>query len=91
MIDKSLETTGRDIRSAMRRLIKAAHEDTKTVVPPAPPLQSKDDPSAWPKRQVPVNIPLDPDLVAALRTGGKDWKLRANAMLREAMGLKQSS
>ena len=43
-----------------------------------------------PKSQAPkvaVSIRLDPDVVEALRSSGDGWQGRANAMLRQALGL----
>lgn len=34
-----------------------------------------------------VNIMLDPDVLDKLKADGKGWQTRANAMLREALGL----
>jgi uncharacterized protein (DUF4415 family) len=34
-----------------------------------------------------VTLRLDPDVIAALKAGGKGWQPRANAMLRKALGL----
>jgi uncharacterized protein (DUF4415 family) len=34
-----------------------------------------------------VTLRLDPDVLAALKAGGKGWQPRANAMLRKALGL----
>jgi len=33
-----------------------------------------------------VTLPLDPDVVEALRASGGDWEARANAALRAAFG-----
>lgn len=37
--------------------------------------------------KVAVSIRLDSDLVARMKAEGRGWQSRANAMLREAMGL----
>ena len=42
-------------------------------------------PSENPKQM--VSIRLDSDLVMALRASGRGWQTRANAILREALGL----
>jgi uncharacterized protein (DUF4415 family) len=34
----------------------------------------------------PVKLRLDPDVLAALRSTGKGWQTRVNALLREAVG-----
>ncbi len=34
-----------------------------------------------------VNIMLDPDVVDCLKKDGKGWQTRANALLRDALGL----
>jgi len=37
--------------------------------------------------KVPVSIRLDPDLLKALKAGGKGWQGRANDLLRQGLGL----
>jgi uncharacterized protein (DUF4415 family) len=37
--------------------------------------------------KVAVSMRLDPDLLDALKAGGKGWQSRVNAILREAVGL----
>ncbi len=34
-----------------------------------------------------VTMMLDPDILARLKAGGRGWQTRANALLREALGL----
>ncbi len=34
-----------------------------------------------------INVRIDPDVLARLREGGRGWKSRINAILREALGL----
>lgn len=45
-----------------------------------PPLPPED-------RKQRVTLHLDPDLLAALKAGGRGWQTRANAALRAALGL----
>lgn len=45
--------------------------------PPLPEAQKKQR----------VTLYLDPDILARLKQGGKGWQTRANAKLREALGL----
>ena len=37
--------------------------------------------------KVPVSMRLDPDVVDRLKADGRGWQTRANALLREALGL----
>ena len=34
-----------------------------------------------------ITIRLDPDILVALRAGGRGWQTRANALLRKGLGL----
>jgi uncharacterized protein (DUF4415 family) len=52
----------------------------KTAVRGRPPL-----PEGEKKKR--VSIMLDPDVLSKLRSEGKGWQTRANALLREALGL----
>ena len=45
--------------------------------PPLPEAQKKQR----------VTMYLDPDVLARLKAGGKGWQTRANAALRQALGL----
>lgn len=38
-------------------------------------------------RKVDVKLRIDPDVVEALRSSGKGWQTRANAILRKGVGL----
>ena len=75
--------------------MNAARASQSSLEPPepvreTPPVQlhpEKHPEPAAPARKVPVSIRLDADLVAAMRDSGRGWQSRANAMLREAMGL----
>ena len=40
-----------------------------------------------PDRKVDIKLRIDPDVVDALRSGGKGWQTRANAILRKGVGL----
>ncbi|MFK5977538.1 MAG: BrnA antitoxin family protein [Rhizobiaceae bacterium] len=52
----------------------------KTATRGRPPMPEAD-------RKKRVNIMLDPDLLEALKEGGKGWQTRLNATLREALGM----
>jgi len=39
------------------------------------------------QRKKSVHIMLDPDILDRLKAGGRGWQTRANALLREALGL----
>ncbi|WP_171182374.1 BrnA antitoxin family protein [Ruegeria sp. HKCCD8929] len=51
-----------------------------TAVRGRPPLPEE-------KRKQRVTMMLDPDVLSKLRADGKGWQTRANALLREALGL----
>jgi uncharacterized protein (DUF4415 family) len=53
------------------------------VIRPARPVGRP--PKAAPKQ--PVNIRLDPDVLAHFRKSGRGWQSRINAILRKAAGL----
>lgn len=38
-------------------------------------------------RKVDIKLRIDPDVVEALRSGGKGWQTRANEILRKGVGL----
>ena len=74
-----------------RAITQAALSD-----PDNPPITSEDidsgrlvrvrGPQVAPTKQQ-VTIRLDPDILARLKEDGRGWQTRANALLREALGL----
>ncbi|MDJ1008225.1 MAG: BrnA antitoxin family protein [Paracoccaceae bacterium] len=84
------------IRDAMAALVAAAREHGETArtrdleasrqPEAASPRRRTRGPQKAPTKE-PVSIRLDKDVVAELRSGGRGWQTRLNAMLRRALDL----
>lgn len=68
------------------RILEAISEDPDTWEAPAGgAVRKRGRPSGSNKTR--VTLHFDNDLLERLKAGGKGWQTRANAILREAMGL----
>ena len=62
---------------AFAELVEILQKHGKPGRPPLPEVEKKQR----------VTLYLDPDVLTALRAGGKGWQTRANAALRKALGV----
>ena len=82
--------------AALKQLAEMSDEEDRAITenaladPDSPPLDEsfarRGRPIAdSPKKQ--VTMRLDADIIETLRKGGRGWQTRANALLRDALGL----